>query len=92
MKLYALYGSTEIGGPSLLVQVGERIPHRADDAVDAADSGSDIMAPEDWSWVALSVRLKTRWEPQGDGTYELHFLVRYLNSLEFDWAQFAYVT
>ena len=103
VNIKAAYGGTEFGSVTLLLQDGDRIPLGPDvsgaygDTVgntcnDEIPEVSTNMAAEDWSWMAFSPRVKPRWEPQGDGTYELHFLVRYLNSLEYDWAQFAYVT
>jgi hypothetical protein len=31
---------------------------------------------KDWQYVSFSRLAKTRWDDQGDGTYELQFLVR----------------
>lgn len=30
----------------------------------------------DWEWMAFKDSMKLRWIPQGDGTFELHLLVR----------------
>lgn len=30
----------------------------------------------DWEWITMDDRVKIRWDPQGDGTYECQFLVR----------------
>ena len=31
---------------------------------------------KDWEYLSFSDRVKIRWDPQGDGTYESQFLVR----------------
>lgn len=33
----------------------------------------------DWEWITMDERVKIRWDPQGDGTYECQFLVRLLD-------------
>ena len=86
MKLYAFYGATEFGAPSLLVHAGERIPWypETSDGVAAHSDATkepngvelDVKAPEDWSWITLAPQVKPRWVPQGDGSYELQILVR----------------
>lgn len=36
---------------------------------------TDGPAGPDWEWMAFDERLSCRWIPQGDGSYELQFLV-----------------
>lgn len=37
---------------------------------------AEIDAGE-WAWLQFSSRANVRWEPQGDGTFECQFLVRF---------------
>lgn len=39
------------------------------------DEQSDVKSKEDWSWFVLDPRIKPRWVPEGDGSYELQALV-----------------
>jgi hypothetical protein len=32
---------------------------------------------KEWAWFRFSDLVKVRWEPQADGTFELHVLVRF---------------
>ena len=59
-----MYGATEIGAYT--------------DVFDADDShGPDapVKTSADWAWFSFCSRVKPRWIPQGDGTYELQLLV-----------------
>ena len=48
------------------------------DGFDADPSDPNARTLEDWQWQRISPLTKPRWMPQGDGTYELQFLVRKL--------------
>ncbi|KAJ3555779.1 hypothetical protein NM688_g2383 [Phlebia brevispora] len=63
VKLTSVYGGTEFGTTTLAYY-----PERREDAP------YDIRSPEDWEWMQMGPQYKTRWIPQGDGTYELHIL------------------
>lgn len=59
-----MFGATEVGAPTLLF-----------DTDDSRGADADVKTSADWSWMQFSDRVKTRWVDQGDGTYELQFLV-----------------
>ena len=66
VKLFSVYGGTEFGVYINLCDTDE-FP---------GGSWPYQKTREDWSWMGFSEeRLKIRWVPQGDGTYELHLLV-----------------
>ncbi|KAJ3525806.1 hypothetical protein NM688_g8348 [Phlebia brevispora] len=63
VKFFAVYGATEFGAYT--------------DVFDADDSqGPDapVKTSADWAWFSFCDRVKPRWIPQGDGSYELQFL------------------
>ena len=60
VTLFSVYGGTEYG-------VYTRI----------YDVGVHGKTPDDWAWMTFPEgRVVCRWDPQGDGTYELQYLVR----------------
>lgn len=62
-----MYGGTEYG---VYTGIFDTVP---EDAPDAAVRKTRA----DWAWLTLPEdRVRLRWDPQGDGTYELQFLVR----------------
>ena len=66
VKLFSLYGGTEYGALTKIM-----------DADDSQGPSAPVKTSKDWAWFSfVEERLKMRWDPQGDGTYELHFLVR----------------
>ena len=70
VKLYSTYGTTELGSVTKILDV------------DDSDTRSvDAKTSAEWSWLTFTDRVKCRWIPEGDGTYELHVLVR-LSGLE----------
>lgn len=34
-----------------------------------------VRSSRDWQWLSFGANVRCRWVPQGDGTYELQFLV-----------------
>ena len=66
VKLVSVFGATEVGAPTLLF-----------DTDDSHGPDADIKTSADWSWMQFSDRVKTRWIDQGDGTFELQFLVEF---------------
>lgn len=63
-----VYGGTEYGAHTTVFDVDytqEQDPK----------AETDAKTKEDWEYLAFSDYVKTRWAPQGDGTYELQFLV-----------------
>lgn len=60
VKLSCIYGSTEFGGPTNFI------------TLEGVDFDADY--PQ-WSWMQMNPLWTHRWVPQGDGTYELQFLV-----------------
>ena len=64
VRLQSTYGLTECGGPSKCYRVDQSLPPDA-----------PVKTKWDWEWLEMSDRVKPRWIPQGDGTYELHLLV-----------------
>lgn len=61
VKLTSIYAATEVGLPTPTFY-----PENPTE--------KDRSAME-WEWVQINDRFNPRWEPQGDGTYELHLLV-----------------
>lgn len=66
VPLYPWYGATEFGSPTLVFTLVTD-PH----------AGPNAKTLEDWEWLEFGDYVNTRWEPQGDGTYELQYLVRH---------------
>ena len=47
------------------------------DTDDSQGPDSPMKTSADWAWMQFDEsRVRCRWIPQGDGTYELQFLVR----------------
>lgn len=65
MILVSGYGATEAGP----------VCHPFD-GFEADPSDPNARTLEDWQWQRISPLTIPRWVPQGDGTYELQFLVR----------------
>lgn len=64
VKLITFYAGTEFGAPVYTFYGQE----------------GDIRTAEDWEWIQfVTDEARPRLIPQGDGTYELQFLVSYLN-------------
>ena len=66
VKLVSVFGATEVGAPTLLF-----------DTDDSHGPDADVKTSADWSWMQFSDRARTRWIDQGDGTFELQFLVEF---------------
>lgn len=66
VKLCSVYGATELGSVS-----------KAFDW-EAKDSNPPVKSLKDWEWMQISDLTTPRWDAQGDGTFELNFLVRCL--------------
>ena len=65
VPLFPWYGGTEFG------------PHTKLFDIDTSEQPPpDAKTLADWEWLAFSERVRPNWVPQGDGTYELQFLVR----------------
>ena len=64
-KFFPVYGSTEGG-----------VNTRVYDIDYAAGPDAPVKSKEDWAWLSIMETNNPRWVPQGDGTYELHLLVR----------------
>ena len=68
VNLFCVYGGTECG-------VHTRV-------LDTEDSPGALRSfgktRDDWAWFALNEdRVRPRYDPQGDGSYELQYLVRH---------------
>lgn len=65
VKLFSVYGGTEYGAMTRILN-----------ADDSQGQDASVKTSQDWAWLTFAEeRLKIRWDPQGDGTYELQFLV-----------------
>lgn len=64
VNLFAVYGGTEFG-----------VHTRVFDTDPDAGPDSDVKSKEDWAWMTFQERVRPNWVPQGDGTYEVEFLV-----------------
>ena len=67
VKLYGVYGATETGSLTCIL-----------DAEECAEDGAEVKTTADWAWMTFFENVKVRWAPEGDGTYELHVLVSHL--------------
>lgn len=65
VKLASAYGLTEAGPVAHIFE-----------GIDSDPSDLGAKHIEDWQWQSFPVTTKPRFVPQGDGTYELQFLVR----------------
>lgn len=70
VKLACSYGTTEAGPIAN--------PFEGMDS-DAFDPNAKLY--EDWQWIGIPSTMNPRFVPQGDGTYELQFLVRSIDLL-----------
>ena len=70
VKLGLVYGGTECGVHTNILDVD-----------DTQSSNPNAKTKEDWEWMTFPDYVKPRWVPQGDGTYELQFLVGGLRRL-----------
>lgn len=64
VRLVSAYGTTETGPVAHVF-----------DGFDPSPSDVNAKTAQDWQWQSLPPSTKPRWVPQGDGTYELQFLV-----------------
>ena len=64
VRLNSIYGGTEFGAPTGLW-----------DTDDSQGPDADVKTTDDWAWFSFSDMVNLRWVDQGDGTYELHYLV-----------------
>jgi hypothetical protein len=60
-----VYGATECGVHTLVLSED-----------DSLGPDAPVKTSADWAWLAFSDKVNCWWVPQGDGTYELQFLVR----------------
>lgn len=67
VKMVSAYGCTEVGPVVDMFDLFEGTRNNSDPNARTAD---------DWQWIRISSLTKPRWVPQGDGQYELQFLVR----------------
>lgn len=66
VRLYSTYGGTEFGVHTSVPPVD-----------DSQGPDAPWRTSADWAWLSFpEERLRLRWDPQGDGTYELQYLVR----------------
>ena len=56
VPIFSAYGGTETGNPS---QQWTKLPR------------SERVGNPDWEWIRVSEIASVKWEPQGDGSYEL---------------------
>lgn len=70
VPLYPWYGGTEFGPHTKIFDIAE-----------SEKPAPSAKTREDWEWMAFTERVKCRWDPQGDGTYELHYLVSFFETL-----------
>ena len=61
VKITSLYAATEIGLPTPIF--------------DPEPCSAGVRDPMDWEWVEICDDVKARWDPQGDGSFELQILV-----------------
>ncbi|KAI0079020.1 acetyl-CoA synthetase-like protein, partial [Panus rudis PR-1116 ss-1] len=64
VKLFPVYGGTEFGATTRMLDTDDS--HGLD--------APDVKTSADWAWMQFIDLCKTRWIPQGDGTFELQFL------------------
>lgn len=64
-QLFPMYGGTEYGAHVRVFDIDR-----------AAPADAPVKTAADWEWMTFSDRVDIRWVPQGDGTFELQFLVR----------------
>ena len=61
-----MYGATETGATNDIV-----------DPDDSQGPDANVKTSADWAWLAFPEdQMHCRWVPEGDGSYELQFLVR----------------
>ena len=66
VKLYAMYGSTEVASITKVLDAGVSRNAKPD---------TPTKMPTDWAWMAFANHVMCRWWPQGDDLFELHILV-----------------
>ena len=64
VRLCQWYGGTEFGTPGKVFDLDE-----------SDNPSPDARVPLDWEWLSFTDSVDIRWVPQGDGTFELQFLV-----------------
>lgn len=64
VNFFAVYGTTESG-----------VHTKAFDADDSQGVDGPARSSDDWQWLSFGDNVKCRWVPEGDGSYELQFLV-----------------
>lgn len=69
VPLYPIYGGTEFGSP---VQTFDMDDSKGPDA--------DVKTSADWAYMQFGEMTNCRWVPQGDGTYELIYMVSELHT------------
>ena len=67
VKLYAVFGATETGAVTKIFNVD-----------DSEGPDAPWKTSNDWQWMEFADNVNIRWVPQGDGTFEMQFLVRML--------------
>ncbi|GJE99113.1 acetyl-CoA synthetase-like protein [Phanerochaete sordida] len=65
VKVYSVYGGTEFG-----------VHTKIFDMDDSQGPDADVKTSKDWEWVRFPDWMTCRWEPQGDGQFELQCLTR----------------
>lgn len=63
VPLYPWYGGTEFGPHTKIFDIDE-----------SPDAPPNAKTRADWEWMAFTERVQPRWDPQGDGTYELQYV------------------
>lgn len=71
VKIYCGYGGTEFGNP---MKFWDETP----------GSLAPLEVDHDWDYKVVSKLATVRWEPQGDGQYELVILVKAINDEPFE--------
>ena len=66
VQLTSSFGGTEFGAASAVMDIDYSLPAEAPERTYA-----------DWAWMRFSDQVNPRWIDQGDGTFELQFLVCY---------------
>ena len=64
VRLYNVWGTTEVGIPSTIIEPD-----------DSEGLESDVKTSADWAYFTFTDRYKFRWIPEGDGSYEMQVLV-----------------
>ena len=67
VPLYPWYGGTEFGPHTKIFDIDE-----------SENPAPGAKTRADWEWMAFTERVQPQWDPQGDGTYELQYIVSLL--------------